>query len=188
MTMIVGRDDYYETAFEVLAESGFQDLRIGRMCRELGVTSGSFYHHFGNWQGFVGAFLDFWEHRQSTRLQEMRFGTAGPERDLAALVDLTLNLQHRAEAAIRAWSMNDVAVREAQRRVDHARHRTVRNAIVRLVGDTATAAVIASLGTAMLIGHQQLIDSTDHAEWEKLAHEFVRLIDSHRREPAPGDG
>src|SRR4051812_50185194 len=116
----VTRHGYFEAALDVLARHGFTELNVGRLCRDLGVTSGSFYHHFGGWPGFVKQLLDHWENRQVLILRQRNFGTGGPSADFAELMDLTLGLPHAAEAAIRAWAMNDETVRTAQKRVDEA--------------------------------------------------------------------
>ncbi|MEC3982368.1 TetR/AcrR family transcriptional regulator [Amycolatopsis sp. H20-H5] len=182
MPASVSRQQYFETALDVLAESGFPGLTIGRLCAACGVTSGSFYHHFGGWPGFVVALLEFWEDRQALLLRELAFGTGGPEADFAALMRLTHGLRHRAEAAIRAWAMNEETVRAAQKRVDEARLKTVGKVIGGLVGDAVTAKVVTAFGMAMLVGHQQLASAGEDTDLGELLDEYTRLVHSH----APG--
>lgn len=172
------REAYFAGALEVLAEQGFTGLNVGALCRGLGVTSGSFYHHFGGWPGFVEQLLEHWENRQVRILREGNFGTGGPAADFAALMDLTLGLPHEAEAAIRAWAMNDETVRAAQKRVDSARLRTVGKAVEGIVGDRALARTLTSLGMAMLVGHQQLASAGEHGELVELLGEYTRLVHS----------
>ena len=43
------RRDFVDCAFEILAESGHKGLTIHELCRKVGVSTGSFYHHFANW-------------------------------------------------------------------------------------------------------------------------------------------
>ncbi|GAA3542850.1 TetR/AcrR family transcriptional regulator [Amycolatopsis ultiminotia] len=174
----VTRQQYFDAALALLAANGFAGLNVGRLCGELGVTSGSFYHHFGGWPGFVGSLLEFWEQRQVRILAEGHFGTEGPEADFAALMDLTLGLPHQAEAAIRAWSMNDETVRAVQKRVDEARVGTVGRAVQGLVGDAALAGTLTSLGLAMLVGHQQLLAEGAHTDLAALLAEYTRLVHS----------
>ncbi|MDT7723906.1 MAG: hypothetical protein QOI21_482 [Actinomycetota bacterium] len=179
MPTIVSREQYFDAALVLLAESGFKGLNIGRMCTSLGVTSGSFYHYFGSWPAFVHALLEFWENRQVVNLRDLAWGTSGPEADFEALMKLTLGLRHGAEAAIRAWGMNDEIVRVAQKRVDAARTKTVGKAVLGIVGDRSTAKVVTSLGLAMLIGYQQLAASGDAVDLGKLLDQFTRLVYSH---------
>lgn len=179
MTRIVGKQEYFEEALDVLANDGFKGLNIGRLCKTLGVTSGSFYHHFGGWQGFVDALMQFWENRQVLQLKDLALGTGGPQADLEVLRKVTLGLHHEAEAAIRAWGGNDEGVRAVRHRVDDARRKTVFKAIRGVVGDGKVAGVLTALGMAMLVGYQQLSTDDDHAELESLLDEYFRLIRSH---------
>ncbi|WP_239003564.1 TetR/AcrR family transcriptional regulator [Nocardia panacis] len=64
MSRVLTKEQYFTAALEVLAECGFKGLNIGVLCRGLGVTSGSFYHHFGGWPTFVTALLEHWERQQ----------------------------------------------------------------------------------------------------------------------------
>jgi AcrR family transcriptional regulator len=179
MSQLVTKEEYYDAALEVLAQLGFKGLNIGVLCNRLGVTSGSFYHHFGNWQAFVAALLDAWENRQIVLLREQAFGTAGPQNDLELLISLTLGLNHSAEAAIRAWSRNDETVGIVQKRVDNGRYKTNFKVIKAIVGDRRVARVVTALGSALLIGYQQQSTDDDHAELSELLDEYVRLIYSH---------
>ncbi|WP_419402881.1 TetR/AcrR family transcriptional regulator [Mycobacteroides abscessus] len=179
MTTVVTKDQYFEFALGVLATSGSGGLNIGVLCRGLGVTSGSFYHHFGNWQGFVEALLGFWANRQVTFLKEVRFGTGSSEADVEKLRDLAVNLHHSAEAAIRAWGANEERVRDALLRVDESRRKTVRKAIRGVIADPEVATLLASLGMSILVGYQQLSASGQGGNIAELLDEFVRLIYLH---------
>ncbi|GAA5050992.1 TetR/AcrR family transcriptional regulator [Nocardia callitridis] len=179
---MVTKEQYFDTALEVLAELGFKGLNIGVLCGRLGITSGSFYHHFGSWQGFVDALLEHWENRQVRILRTLKFNQGNPDDDLRAISELTLGLHHSAEAAIRAWAANDESVNLALKRVDESRRRTVHKVIDGIVADDDTAAVVASLGIAMLVGYQQIAAGGGEAtSLDSLLTEFARLVYSHVR-------
>jgi AcrR family transcriptional regulator len=179
VTNIVSKDRYYSCAFEMLAESGFKDINVGALCRRLGVTSGSFYHHFGGWDGFVAALLEHWGNRQIVQLREREFGTRGTLTDLNSLLELTVGLPHQAEAALRAWAANSEAVRLGVDRVDEDRRKTIERVIERIVGDAATARHLTSLGACVLVGHQQLLISGRQSELSTLLEVYRALILSH---------
>ena len=181
MSRVVSREQYFDAALEILAQSGFKGLNIGVLCRNLGVTSGSFYHHFGSWQGFVDVLLEFWENRQGILLRNLDFGKGEPETDLELLGKLTEGLNHKAEAAIRAWAANDRAVNAVLERVDDARRKTVGKTIRRIVGDRETAKVLASMGMSLLVGYQQLLAQGRQESLNKQLDEYGRLIYSHRQ-------
>lgn len=181
MSRVVSKEQYFGTALAVLAELGFKGLNIGVLCRRLGVTSGSFYHHFGSWQGFVDTLLEHWENRQVLILRTLKFNQGNPDDDIRAMSDLASGLHHAAEAAIRAWAANDESVRLAVKRVDESRRRTVHKAIKGVIGDEATTAVVTSLGMAMLVGYQQLAGDGEGQSLDELLTEYARLIYSHAR-------
>lgn len=54
MTEKVSRDDYFTAAFELLAAGGKSALTTTAVCRRIGVTTGSLYHHFGSGAAFIG--------------------------------------------------------------------------------------------------------------------------------------
>ncbi|WP_406277178.1 TetR/AcrR family transcriptional regulator [Nocardia sp. NBC_00881] len=179
MSRVVTKEQYFDTALEVLAEFGFKGLNIGVLCRRLGVTSGSFYHHFGSWQGFVDALLDHWENRQVRILRTLKFNQGNPDDDIRAMSVLAAGLHHAAEAAIRAWAANDESVNLALKRVDESRRRTVHKAIKGVVGDNDTTTVVTSLGMAMLVGYQQIAAGGEELSLDGLLTEYARLIYSH---------
>lgn len=181
MSRVVTKEQYFDTALEVLAELGFKGLNIGVLCRRLGVTSGSFYHHFGSWQGFVDTLLEHWENRQVVILRTLNFNQGNPDDDIRAMSDLAAGLHHTAEAAIRAWAANDESVNLALKRVDESRRRTVHKAIKGVVGTDETATVVTSLGMAMLVGYQQLAAGGEDVSLDKLLTEYARLIYTHRK-------
>ncbi|WP_245551156.1 TetR/AcrR family transcriptional regulator [Nocardia paucivorans] len=180
---MVTKEQYFDTGLAVLAEIGFRHINIGVLCRRLGVTSGSFYHHFGNWQSFVDALLEYWENRQVLILRGHEFDRCTPDEAITTLVDLTLGLHHAAEAAIRAWAGNDEAVAVAVKRVDESRRRTVHKAVRSVVGDDETATVVTAVGMALLVGYQQIGADGSPAPLDRLLAEYTRLIYSHAPEP-----
>lgn len=69
------RDAWLATAIEVLSKDGQAKLRTEHIAKALGVTRGSFYHHFKNREEFVFALVDFWAHLHRTN--ERKCGWAG---------------------------------------------------------------------------------------------------------------
>lgn len=180
MSRVVTKEQYFDTAVVVLAEFGFKGLNIGVLCRRLGVTSGSFYHHFGSWQGFVDTLLEHWENRQMVELRALDVGHGDADADVRAMSVLASGLEHGAEAALRAWAANDESVHVTVKRVDESRRRTVHRVVDGVVDDAATATVVTEFGMAMIIGYQQLAAAGESTELDHLLAEYARLIYSHR--------
>ncbi|WP_109509665.1 TetR/AcrR family transcriptional regulator [Nocardioides speluncae] len=181
MPTVVSKEQYFEAALDVLGESGFKALNIRALCQTLGVTSGSFYHYFGSWDGFVVQLLEWWRDRQWVALRDLAFGSGEALDDMMLIRKLTLELNHPAEAAIRAWGANNEAVRLAQASVDDDRYKTVRKTIGALVDDKQKLDVLSEFGMTMLIGYQQRLASPECARLEELLDLYFDLVRSPQR-------
>jgi AcrR family transcriptional regulator len=160
----------------ILAAEGAAGLKIGTLCRALGVTSGSFYHHFDGWPGFVRALLEHWESEQTRRIAALAQANPEPIGRVELLKQLATALPHAAEAAIRAWATLDPEVDKAQRRVDAERQVVVHGVVAGVVEDEAAAAKLAELGMAILVGFQQLGKPPETQRLASLFEEYQNLI------------
>ncbi|MEJ2888311.1 TetR/AcrR family transcriptional regulator [Actinomycetospora aeridis] len=156
------RQAYFDHALRLLAREGRNGLRIGKLCAAVGVTSGSFYHHFGSWEGFVAALLEHWEREEVGRLVEMVNATSeDPVERVTLMKHLALTIPHEAETAIRAWATVDPTVEAAQRAVDRGRVGALADVLAPVVADARARERLAALGIAVLAGHQQIAGVVD---------------------------
>ncbi|HEY2193408.1 MAG TPA: TetR/AcrR family transcriptional regulator [Actinomycetospora sp.] len=178
-------ETFFAAALRLLAGPGLPALRIGRLCREVGVTSGSFYHHFGSWDGFVAALLEHWTAEEVDRPLELvrRADVADPGERVTLLKGLALTIPHDAETAIRRWAGTDEVVAAAQQRVDDGRRDAVREVIAPLVGDAPLTATLAEVGLSLLVGHQQLHHGDPPIDLAALLDQFELLVRSHAGAP-----
>jgi AcrR family transcriptional regulator len=148
--------DYFAAAFELLAERGHDGLTIAALGQRLGVTKGSFYHHFRDFPAFVDALLAHWAAEHATRLIALSESVTDPKERMDLLRGIAVGLPHGAEAAIRAWSWSNGRVAAVQRQVDDARlaHLTMASAATGLTAERAT--LMAKIALSTLIGMQQL--------------------------------
>lgn len=175
---------FFEQAMTTLAGPGLPALRIGRLCTALGVTSGSFYHHFGSWEGFVRAFLDHWAREESDRVEGM-VARCDPDERVVLLKHLALALPHEAETAIRRWAGTDAVVAAAQVRVDEGRRRTLRAVLAPVVGE-ALAPTLGEVGMSILVGHQQLHGHGPPVDLAAQLDQFELLVRTHAGAPVSG--
>lgn len=133
--MSATRQRWLDEGLAVLAEEGAAGLRIDRLAARLGLTKGSFFHHFGGAAGFRTALLEYYERLTLGALTEAidarrRDGTRAT---LAWLTDLATGSGDTAAAgngtsirraeldlAVRAWASSDAEVRAVQARIDAA--------------------------------------------------------------------
>lgn len=110
---------------DALAQGGIDAVRVEPLATQLGVTKGSFYHHFANRRALHLAMLDAWERVGTTAIiDEIEAETLEP-------IDRLRRLAHRTvlggadndviENGIRAWAAADEFAAAATARVDGRR-------------------------------------------------------------------
>jgi len=105
-------DDWTERALELLMEEGVGALKIARLCRELGVTKGSFYWHFADLEALRTAVAQKWCARTRTELDQLReIGTLPPlERIRIMAAGLVEDRAWNVERTLREWARTDATV------------------------------------------------------------------------------
>jgi AcrR family transcriptional regulator len=164
----LSRSAYYEAGLDLLAEHGHSGLTIAALCERLGVTKGSFYHHFGDMAEYVALLLGHWEAEHATRLIALSESVSDPEERFDLLQKIAVGLPHGAEAAIRAWSWNSALVAAAQQRVDEARLSHLTRAGIDAGLGPARAWRMAKISLSVLIGMQLLERPAQRASMEDV--------------------
>lgn len=149
------RRRFFDAGMEILALKGYGSLKLTTLCRHLGVTTGSFYHSFENWQDFTVQFLEAWYHEGTLKIIEMTKAEVDPIHQVEMLLRASMSVPHEAEAAIRVWAGINPVVRKFQDDVDSQRLEIVTEAFERLVGDLHLAARLAKSALYALIGYEQ---------------------------------
>lgn len=160
------RDSWFEGALEILGSQGYGSLKLAPLCKKLGVTTGSFYHSFDNWQDFTDSLLANWFRERTETLAEIARQDPDPVRQLEMLISNVVEFNHRAEAAIRVWAGVDERVAAIQRKVDEGRYQAALNALEALVGpELAPGFAVWGLSTA--VGYEMLSDMhpTERLQW-----------------------
>ncbi|WP_233223284.1 TetR/AcrR family transcriptional regulator [Amycolatopsis sp. CA-128772] len=118
---MAGKRDWLDAGLVLLAEQGAPAVTIERLTERLGLSKGSFYHHFKGITGYRAALLEHFEAERTTRFVEQA-EAAGDDR-LGALLKLVLapGSGLALEIAVRAWALQDGGARAVQERVDRTR-------------------------------------------------------------------
>jgi AcrR family transcriptional regulator len=174
-------DDYFLAALDLLAEGGAAALTIANLCDRLGVTKGSFYHHFESQPAFHRAFLDHWLVERFAQLEQQVQAVPDPLERIELLKRLGVAVHHEAESAIRAWARTNPVVAAAQRRMDEAREEQLAKAFVDAGIDPDRAGVLARIGLAILVGTQQMEEPVDRPRLERLFDEYQRWLEASAR-------
>lgn len=123
------REDWIDSALEVLVEDGVGAVTIDRLAQRLGVTRGSFYHHFDGRQSLLDALLKNWADSTTyeilDRIEKLRLDPATSL--LALLRTIRSEGAARFDAVFRAWALHDARAAEVFKEVDANRQELVRS-------------------------------------------------------------
>lgn len=161
-------------AVKVLGELGPEGLTVNRLCTRLGVTKGSFYHHFADFDAFVVQLLSAWAGTTQRFIGEVvALGDAILQFD--AIMVAWTNMPHEAEGAIRAWAQSNPIVAAAVRRRDAIAIQASTAWLAQFVDDPERCRVLAHMGTSMVAGMQAQPGPIDRELFVDACVEFVRL-------------
>ena len=191
---MAGRQQWLDTGLIILGDLGARAITIERLADTLGLTKGSFYHHFKGMPGYKAEFLAFYEAHYTTRYIEQvessraRDPGGSPEDALRSLVRAVRSdtSDWRTEVGLRAWAQQDADVRAVQQRIDATRQDYLFSLWSDFVDDPARAEQLARLCYLALIGAGHVLPPADPGEIERLydglialtagPHEIVRRV------------
>jgi AcrR family transcriptional regulator len=171
----VNRQHYLQGALDLLANEGFGAFRLTALCRSLGMSTGSFYNWFRDWNEFVDQFLIYWETELTDRLVAEATSTQDLWVRLDQLRELARGVPHEAEVALRAWSNADPRAARIRAEVDKRRRKLIFDTVHGLVTDRDLAERLAALGLSIVVGHQHL----DVMDMDWSLRQFIALVRLH---------
>jgi AcrR family transcriptional regulator len=158
---------WLEEGFTLLEERGAEALTIETLSDRLGVTKGSFYHHFTNYQNFKESLLVFFEEERTLQIIQLAEQAALPRQKWERVIQATLK-PSRLEVAIRAWSLQDLVVQDHQRRIDQQRIAYLEEVAYAQNGDRLHATQVARVFYSIYIGSQHIIPPIQGEELAQL--------------------
>jgi AcrR family transcriptional regulator len=146
-------------------------VRVERLADDVGVTKGSFYHHFRDRGALLEALLDYWSREMTdaefARLETLRGGLA--QRLLALAEDVLEKGMGRYDPAIRAWARHDRKVATAVAQVDRRRVKALAGFFEEGGFSAAEARIRARTFYTFLLGEPQVrAPVRDAGELEKM--------------------
>jgi AcrR family transcriptional regulator len=171
------RERWLHEGLETLAESGTDGLTIESLVSRLGLTKGSFYHHFDGMPGYRRALLEYFEERENLAFIDR--ANAGPEpvgesrlRRVLADVMAADGGRPLLEKAVRTWASADPVARECLDRVDRARIEFAQRQFEEMEVDRQAAADFAQIAYLMSIGATHTMPPLDPPRiirlWDRL--------------------
>jgi AcrR family transcriptional regulator len=172
------RADWLEAGIEVLASQGSEALTIDRLAERLGVTKGSFYHHFKSQADYRDALLGHW-YGAMAPIGETPATSGEALAVLDQIVDsLPVGTEYRDPGmAIRYWATRDASVRGFVQRVDSERVAYAEGVLAVIVDDRERARLLARMLYALVLGSGHMLPPAEHQAMLKFYEEFKQLID-----------
>ena len=144
--------DLLDAGLGMLAHSGIDQLTIDALCTRLGVTKGSFYHHFKGRDDYLERLLEHWVDNWTVGRMEAADQSDDPARRFAAIVEASNTLPHGPETSIRAWALRDPLARRYLERVDAMRMDYLRGIFEEASGDPARARLLSRISYSLFVG------------------------------------
>jgi AcrR family transcriptional regulator len=177
------KERWLSEGLEVLATEGPAGVRIDRLAARIGLSKGSFHHHFAGAAGYKTALLEHYEQMVTSALTAAvgRFAGESPQRVLAGLTaqigDPDSLLYHpELEVAVRAWAFQDAEVAAVQQRIDEARIAVLEALWERMVDDPDQARVAALLPYLIGVGASVVRPPVDRAALQRVYELILRLV------------
>jgi AcrR family transcriptional regulator len=171
--------DWFKAATLILANTGSSGLTIEALTSSLGVTKGSFYHHFGSFEQFKLAFLTYFKDEGTLNIITEAEKGAAPDEKLKRLMSIIVreisSMPVNTEVGIRNWALQDNAVSAVMEEVDERRIRYVKQLCVGIVGNEMQAQKMAEMMYVILVGSEHVIPAISQTRLDVLFDEFLRL-------------
>jgi AcrR family transcriptional regulator len=167
--------DWLVEGLRVLGELGATALTIDALTGRLGVTKGSFYHHFQHYHNYKEQLLTFFE-EVTLHIIAQTEQEPTSTRKIARLLELATREVPTVEVAVRAWALQDEQVRRYQERIDQRRMDYLTALFAPITGDKARARFLAHLYYALYIGSQHLLPPIQQEAVRQFYRELLPLL------------
>ena len=163
----------------MLVSRGVAGLTIDGMCQFLGVTKGSFYHHFKGLQDFKAQLLTYWQQVDTQGVVEAanssNDGTIRVD-DLIQILGTRSSETANPEQAIRAWALQDETVRDFVEHIDQYRLKMIQEIFEEILQNKERSSLLAQMLYAMLVGSYSIIPPIEKDRVISSYDEFKRLL------------
>lgn len=168
--------DWFEAGINILIEMGAASLKIEVLTTQLGVTKGSFYHHFKDYQDYKEKLLNFIEEQGTLLVIDQLEDYGSPTEKLRQLMETTLSYSPQLEIALRGWASQDDQVRDFQQRIDQQRLNYLKDIYFEMTRNETQALTLAQMLMTIYIGSQQILPPLSKPQLEQVYLEIERLF------------
>ncbi|MBA2680055.1 MAG: TetR/AcrR family transcriptional regulator [Ktedonobacteraceae bacterium] len=181
---VMTRRNWLEEGMAILEEMGVEALTIEMLTHRLGITKGSFYHHFRNYQHFKESLLTFYEEERTLQIIQLAERETSPQGKLERIMQATLQ-PSQLEVVMRSWALQDPLVRDYQQRIDQQRLTYLEELIFAHIDNHTHAKRMAQLFYSIYVGSQHIVPPIQSADLEHLYQEALQLLNVSSDIPSP---
>lgn len=173
------KEDWLNTGIVVLvAEQGNDsELTIERLAKHIGLTKGSFYHHFKNLAEFKRALAQYMEMVGFTNVIA-QVDTRQPAKDqLIELTQVISQIDLSKEKAMRLWAIHYPEARQLVQHLDQQRVTYLQKLHLELLGNLAQAKQMARMSYAFFLGAMHMNPPIQGKEYLEMFRLLEDLLD-----------
>ncbi|WP_432736859.1 TetR/AcrR family transcriptional regulator [Maridesulfovibrio sp. FT414] len=165
-------EELLDAGIRILETDSIQYLTIDALCKQLGVTKGSFYHHFRSRDDYLKRMLEHWV--QVCTLARMEIADRGNDaaERFRMIVEASNSLPAGSETSIRAWALRDPLPREFLERVDGIRMDYLTSIFEEVCGDPDRARLLSRISYSLFVGTRMVVPAISGQERDDL----IRLV------------
>jgi AcrR family transcriptional regulator len=173
------REVWLKEGLLALAKVGPQALTVEIMCRRMGVTKGSFYHHFKNRQDYIENILKLWEEENTSRLIDITEENTGIRDRLNALLKLIFEIPKDREMAVRALALYDRTARKYQVKIDTERRAYLLSLNKKFTKNSKEAELFSTIDYAWYIGIMSILPEISQSKLSEIIKMYKMLKQSY---------
>jgi AcrR family transcriptional regulator len=174
----LSREDWVQTALELLTTKGVEGVKIVPLAERLGVTSGSFYWHFKNRRELHEALLDYWEREMTDAAMVAAKDYDGlPEERIWGLMEQVMSAGFaRYDLAIWHWAQSDIAAQTVFLRALETRFNFAKWMFMEAGFDAIQAEARGRMMVVYMMGESTLIPDAPDKRTKLLRVKYETLI------------
>lgn len=163
---------------QMLSGLGEDAIKIDKLCKDLKLTKGAFYHHFKNIEEYTMQLMQYWQVTKTENIINTANSEADFEKKVEKLNNMVIDEDHLLEIRIRAWGIRNAKVNEFIKLVDQKRLVYLKSLYLEKNFAEEQADALAKLEYAAFVGMQQLFHDLPLAQKSKLSEIFHKLLNN----------
>ena len=171
----IEKKDWFTKGLKVLATEGFAKITIDNLCSILKVTKGSFYHHFGNVDGYIDSLMKYWLEENTLSFIEKSEKISDADKRVNILYEMAIMSSIKEEQAIRAWGYSNKIVSSYVQKVDEMRLNYVTQLEEKIGLNNKEARDSALILYSLLLGIQQLSANINEEDYRAIFNMVIKL-------------